>query len=637
VSFSTVHTLPILVLLVILGVSVVRTQTGSSPGSAVPDASRRSATIQQWDPERLFVYALALAGLISSVYGFAGMLATLVASVAPHEGSTITNPNVRDRTSYYLASLIVGLPIWLGLWTRAQRRASASTFERIAPERRLYLGLLFGDASVSALFGFHTVLRVILTLPGASGADRTTLVRAGIFAAARMVAWSGVWLYHSRLRRAEKVPGTQDDAHDLGLFALAGFSLAFLIIGSFETLHRTLEIIVAHESDTGSEVWTRWGGFAAWSISGAIAWTGIWLHDMRRRGVRPVRILYLRVAVMISAAATMISAHMLLYGFLGNALRHPSHASWSFLIEFVPILVLGAAGWSHHWVVVRRQIVFAEEAGLVRTPVAWPRRPLILLLAAGSLLAGSVALDSLLWLGVDMMVGTVPSGDSTWWYDRVSGASPALVMGGGIWLIAWSIAQRAVRRNPSVEGSTRERQRYLGTVVIVSTLIALGFAVALAVVLFHALLGDGMSSESVSRCLKDMTVIGLALTVAGYHGSVLLRERPLRSRRRTPMRLLALVAPEADETLAEVGRWKDRRVDVVGHLLQSGGEAAIPLPDVEGYLEDLESRTRATGALLFVYPDGVTVFPFHKDASPENTIQAAVAGQTIAISTQTRS
>lgn len=613
VSFTALLLLPVLLLAAGLVAWVASHPIGSAtahPATGTPIAR------PSWEPERLFVYALALAGLTAAAYGTAGMLGTLVVSVS-QPGSTIVNADVHVHTSYYLATLIVGLPIWLGLWLRTQRRLPGSAVERAAPERRLYLGLVFGGASVAALFGLHTVLRVILTVPGTAGVDRTMLVRAGIFAGARMLVWATIWLFHARLRRAEKAPGIRDGAHDLGIFTLAGFSLAFLVIGLFEAGHWALGLLANSQGEGGSAAWLRWGGIAAWILAGLPVWLAIWSHDLRRRGLHPVRILYLGLVVTVAAGATLASAEAFCYFSLHNAFRHPSPVEWSFVSDWVPPLLLGAIVWAYHWAVMRRQALFAEEAGIARTPIPWPRRPLILSLALLCLGAACVALAALSWLVVDAVMGRATGG----WHDRVSVALPALVMGGGLWLVAWSTAQRAVRRDPGIEASTEERQRHLGAIVILSTLTAVGFTVALAVVLFQALLGTGLSVESVSRCLKDVATVALALAVAGYHGSILLRERPLRSRRRT-LRLLALVAPEAQETLAELDGLRNRRVELVGYLTTSGGDATMSVAELDPYLEGLESRTRVAGALLYVYVDGITVVPFHKGAVPESLPQA---------------
>jgi len=99
---------------------------------------------------------------------------------------------VRDRTSYYLASIVVGTPIWLSLWLLAQRRLGRSPLERQARERRWYLAAIFAVTSVVALFGLRFLLQDVLILPGA---DNVTLtVRDGIFAGARLLVWGAVWL-----------------------------------------------------------------------------------------------------------------------------------------------------------------------------------------------------------------------------------------------------------------------------------------------------------------------------------------------------------------------------------------------------------------------------------------------------------
>ena len=116
-------------------------------------------------------------------------MATLVVTLTQQSSALTSSSDVRDRTSYYLASLIVGTPIWLGLWRLAQRRLGRSPEEQRSRERRLFLAAIFAAASVVALFALHTVLRVILTLPDAT--DVTPTVRDGIFAAAQAATGPG--------------------------------------------------------------------------------------------------------------------------------------------------------------------------------------------------------------------------------------------------------------------------------------------------------------------------------------------------------------------------------------------------------------------------------------------------------------
>src|SRR5438094_803233 len=124
---------------------------------------------------RVYLYVMAFAGLMVSLYAVAGMLAVLVAQPVLQSSALLGASDLRSRTSLYLAELVVGLPIWLGHWLVAERFARRSPEERDAPERRLFLAAVFGVTAVVALFALRGLLRAALTLPGAPTAQPSAL------------------------------------------------------------------------------------------------------------------------------------------------------------------------------------------------------------------------------------------------------------------------------------------------------------------------------------------------------------------------------------------------------------------------------------------------------------------------------
>ena len=92
---------------------------------------------------RLFSYPMAFAGLLTVLYAVAGLAALIVTTVTLRESTLVGGEDTRSRASFYLAALIVGLPLWLGFWLGAQRRVARSPEERNASNRRLFLGAVF--------------------------------------------------------------------------------------------------------------------------------------------------------------------------------------------------------------------------------------------------------------------------------------------------------------------------------------------------------------------------------------------------------------------------------------------------------------------------------------------------------------
>jgi hypothetical protein len=80
---------------------------------------------------RILTYGMALVGLLATLYAAAQLLDLLLATLLLPGGA-----DIRQDLSLYLATLLVGLPLWLVAATAAQRRARRTLEERDARERR---------------------------------------------------------------------------------------------------------------------------------------------------------------------------------------------------------------------------------------------------------------------------------------------------------------------------------------------------------------------------------------------------------------------------------------------------------------------------------------------------------------------
>ncbi|MDB5056587.1 MAG: hypothetical protein JWO59_59, partial [Chloroflexi bacterium] len=85
---------------------------------------------------RLLTYGMALVGLFAVLFAASNLLSLLLAAPLLHAGLSGGVTDIRQEASLYLATLIVGLPLWLGAITAANRRARQTTEERDARERR---------------------------------------------------------------------------------------------------------------------------------------------------------------------------------------------------------------------------------------------------------------------------------------------------------------------------------------------------------------------------------------------------------------------------------------------------------------------------------------------------------------------
>ncbi len=554
------------------------------------------------DPRRLFRYVLAFAGLLTVLYAVTGLLGLALTTLTLQSSTLSGGEDTRIRASLYLAELIIGLPIWLALWISSQRRARASLEERNAPERRFFLGAVFACTSIVALFALHSVLRYVLTLPGTGDADHTA--QDTLFSAARLLVFGAAWVYYAHLGWCERNLHDEDALHDLAVYLLAGFSLAFLAVGVTQAISQILTDLVGATrthllAGSTRSVWDRWGSIAALILSGGLLWGAIWQYDLSRGGARPVRVGYLYIILLIAVPWALASAGQGLFELLLRLFDYSPEwePRWSFVKDFLPALLVAGMIWVHHWAVIRRQAA-PRRRGERHVPgsVLWPRRPGLVLMTVLGLAIVVPALVSVLWLALDFLLNTddTLSGEN-WWRDRLSASIAAAVVGTGAWLGGWVRLQRAAATAPEIERAARERRQALGLVVLVSSLAAIGFGVSLLWLILQPLLGAGLDSTDVSRMLKYLSAATIALGVLAYHGQALRRDLAFGPARAAKVRIIALVAAGMEEELERLRETTGRRIEVIGYLSEPQNDAWTDLPTLENQLTELGAPETGQG------------------------------------------
>lgn len=565
------------------------------------------------DPRRLFRYVLAFAGLLTVLYAVTGLLGLALTTLAL-QGSTLSGgEDTRIRASLYLAELIIGLPTWLAFWVMSQRRAAASREERNSPERRFFLGAVFAFTSIVALFALHSVLRYLLTLPGMGDTGNTA--QDTLFSAARLLVFGAAWVYYARLGWSERSARDEDALHDLAVCLLAGFSLAFLVVGVTQAISQILADLVGitqPELLAGSarSVWDRWGSIAALVLSGGLLWGAVWQYDLSRGGARRVRVVYLYIILLLAVPWALASAGQGLFELLRRLFGYTPEleSTWSFVQDFLPALLVAGVIWVHHWAVIRRQAApRGRGERLVPGGIPWPRRVGFALLTVLGLAILVPALISVLWLALDFLLNTgdTLSGEN-WWRDRLSASIAAGVVGAGAWLGGWMRLQRAAAAAPESERAASERRQLLGLVVLVSSLAAIGFGVSLLWLVLQALLGAGLDNNDVSWMLKNLSGAAIALGVLAYHGQVLRRDLAFGPARTARVKIVALVAAGAEDELERLREATGRRIEVIGYLAESQNGGWTDLPTLEKQLTELGApgTSQEDRALLLLGPEG---------------------------------
>ena len=565
---------------------------------------------------RAYLYLLAFAGLVTSLYAAAGMLALTATTLTQQAGTLLAAGDVRSRASLYLAELVVGLPVWLLHWRLAEGRAARAVEERQAAERRLCSAAVYALTALVALVALRELLQFVLLLPAARPPAAIPALAAG----ARLLVFGAAWLGFLRYERAaagmratdaaapaaegRPLPGSEA-SYAPAIYLLAAVALGFLVAGAYLAARQIVRQLLPSGEPLllapATDLWGTWGPIASWLLAGAPAWAAAWRRilatDRTSPLYRPYLDLVLLLAVPAALAAGIDLANELLRRLFGY--RDPADG-WDFLATALPALLVAGAAWTYHWAELRRAPA-ADEPAPGGIPA--PRRAPLALEALLGLAVAAPAFVSLLWLLLDFLLnsGATISGGG-WWRDRLSFGLAAGLLGGALWLGAWGALQRAAAAAPSGARGMPERRRLLGSIVVASALFAVGFLIALLWLAFRALLGDALGPAGLSLALKELSAALVALALAATHGLLLrddLRLGPAAPR----LHVVALAAPGTEAAVAALRRSTGLPIELRGTLLDDGG-AALALPELERALKAALGDTRSEQALLVVRPEG---------------------------------
>jgi len=560
---------------------------------------------------RFLTYAVSFVGLMAFLFAVYGAFGRLLPQVVFPAHDLLSARDAREQASYYLATLIVATPLWLGFWRLAERRIARSPRERGAPERRLYFALVFAIAAVVALFALHTLLRVVLTLAGPH--DTNTVLRDGTESATRLIVYGAALLGYTRLAWRERPIGERDRAHDCALYILTALSLLFLSVGLMNAIAAIVNQIQGTRQSillgsTPDSVAVLWGQIAAWIISGGVVWAVITRYDQSRPGVRAFRVPYLYLVLGVSILITLAEGGQLLYELVRRGFGYQTVDNWGFLHGAVPPLVVGAIIWAYHWSVLRRQAVLGG-VGAQPGVLPWPRRwPLAGLSFVGLAMTAPAAV-ALLWVVLDFLFNTHHR-IGGWWRDTTSASIAAVLIGSAVWLPAWSILQRAANSVPG-ERTTQPRRWLLGGVTLIATLLAIAFAIALLWLAVRIVLGGPHDAPTISDMLKYLSAAAVAAVLAAYHGRRLRSETRTKAGRSGQLLAAALLAAGGEHTLPELSRQLGRRIEVLGYLTGSEVGPVTSLPALTEQLMALDASD-VERVILVLGPDGGTAYPFSR-------------------------
>jgi hypothetical protein len=556
---------------------------------AVVQAVGRSGTNNEDEREdgavsirRLFVYGLLFATLVLAATG--AVLALEEVLTSDRAGDD------RSRLALGLALLIVAAPTYGLLLRHARHRLAAAASEARSFSWAAYLNL---SLLVSLIIVTVSSQQLLQEVTGVDSFEAKS--------AAPAVVWGAVWAAHwFWLRAVHGVPG---DLH-LATGSLTG--LVTLVIGAGglafavgdEIYVGVVERVPEGHADPDIRSW-----IIATILGGAI-WGWHWLARYRTAERTPSWHVYVvLIGALGGLVAAVASAATIGYGTLVWFVGDPRDTLSSGHFEFVPVaaavLVVGAAVWWYHQLVLRRRGEVERNE---------PLRAYDHLMAAAGMVAAVVGV-TLALVAMLELITPEPAGDETQVANRLILASTLVAIGGPIWWTVWSRIRRHVAADPAVELASAVRRIYLTVLFGVGGIVVLVSLITVLFVTIEDLLDGTFGGETVRSFRVGLALIATVTGVAWYHFAVFRTDRehltviepaPPRLRPRHVMLIAppngALAAELAFATGADVDGW--HRTD----------DEAMPPLDLEA-LAALIEKTDAEDTLVVVDADGPHVVP----------------------------
>ena len=167
------------------------------------DANVAAEGEQQAQVRRIYLYMMAGVGLAAVLIGLGGVLSVFIHALA---GRGFIQ-DLREQLSYFTATLIAGLPLWLLNWRQIQNLTAQDTeawqVERNSVVRSFYLYFFIFVATMTALGSVVYIVAQLVELAIGARAGRGLVVDIGQAIAYTIIAVL-VWLYHGTILRKDR-------------------------------------------------------------------------------------------------------------------------------------------------------------------------------------------------------------------------------------------------------------------------------------------------------------------------------------------------------------------------------------------------------------------------------------------------
>ena len=555
---------------------------------------------------RLFLYGLSFFALGLGASGVALLVGGVLDAI--FDDALIVTDSTQLATA--LSLTVVGLPVWAIFFLLAQRTVRSQPVEHRSLARGFYFMLVRGIALAVFAGNAIAAAEIALGLEELSGSTwGWMLVAAAVWALHEQLAAAGAASAAGGiLQRAYLAFGTV-----LGLYLLAGGILAVVLEpagAAYDALFRSPII----RSEPWSDEMTR--GAITGAIGGAIWWWH-WIAQLRSSDATMAwHVVVFIFGILVGVATAVIAGGVLLHSGLTWALgatdtgEAAEHFAGS--VTATAFALVGLALWQYHHAVLRERV----DPDALPTD---PERVYRYLLAA----AGLAALGSGVTVAIALAIeGLVPIEDlfrsADWWRDEVATALTLVIVGGPLWAIAWSAAQRSVTRGRIEEREALPRRAFLFLVFAIALLLSITNLAVLLFQIFDATLAGEFGRETVRDVRWSVAMLLTAGIVAGYYWLVLREDQgALRAAEETrvtdaPGRVgaVTVVGPSlAADTVA-------RRLRPLGIIVRIARRMDLPAETTPASFEDeLDGLTevllhfRAPEALVLIGADGIEITP----------------------------
>lgn len=338
----------------------------SADARAFPE-SGNTATVR-----RLYILGFAAAGVAMTTLAIIHLLRWIMFNLGTGDAIAGGDPS---GLSGEVARLIVGLPLWLVFWRRAQRLfAGASQEERESALRKLCLYLAVFVASLTVVtnvaFMLAGLFRRLLALPPRGDIRVPLPIVIGVCV---------VWAYHAYVLRGDAaVAGAsprQAAVRRLYLYLVAGVGLAAFLVG----LSGDISVLIRSMSarSFGGALAEQLASFSAALIAGLPVWLLPWRQAQilavsltpaageERRSV--VRKIFLYSFLFVATMAVLSGAVYIVWQLLTIALgERPAPGLSSNLAQAIAFSLIGVGVWLYHGSALRADGRLAKRGRVER-------------------------------------------------------------------------------------------------------------------------------------------------------------------------------------------------------------------------------------------------------------------------------